>query len=67
MTAIPRRTPCPRLLTPAEVARTFGVHPRTVSRWARTGRLPYVTTPGGRMRFHATAVDIAMTIYAASA
>lgn len=39
------------LMTPAEVARAFGVDPKTVSRWARAGQLGSIRTPGGHRRF----------------
>ncbi|MCL2580972.1 MAG: BldC family transcriptional regulator [Streptosporangiales bacterium] len=39
-----------RLLTPAEVATLFRVDPKTVNRWAATGRLASIRTPGGRAR-----------------
>jgi excisionase family DNA binding protein len=39
------------LLTPAEVARLFRVDPKTVTRWATTGRLRSLRTPGGHRRF----------------
>jgi excisionase family DNA binding protein len=39
------------LLTPAEVARLFRVGPKTVTRWATTGRLRSLRTPGGHRRF----------------
>ena len=39
------------LLTPAEVAQMFRVHPKTVTRWATTGRLRFLRTPGGHRRF----------------
>lgn len=39
------------LLTPGEVARLFGVDPKTVSRWAAAGRLASVRTRGGHRRF----------------
>jgi excisionase family DNA binding protein len=29
----------------------FGVTARTVSRWAKAGRLPHIVTPGGHVRF----------------
>jgi excisionase family DNA binding protein len=35
------------------VARLFGVSVSTVTRWARTGLLKAVRTPGGHYRFHA--------------
>ena len=37
--------------TRLEVAELFEVAPNTVSRWVRSGRLPYVRTPGGRRRY----------------
>ncbi len=39
------------LLTPSEVAEIFRVDPKTVTRWAKTGRLPAVTTLGGHRRY----------------
>jgi excisionase family DNA binding protein len=39
------------LLTRAEVAKIFGVHPRTVTNWAISGRLDCMVTPGGHRRF----------------
>jgi excisionase family DNA binding protein len=42
----------PRLLTSAEVASIFGVDTKTVIRWANTGKLNAVKTPGGRYRYH---------------
>jgi excisionase family DNA binding protein len=40
-----------RLMTPGEVAMLFRVDPKTVSRWAISGRIPSVRTPGGHRRF----------------
>jgi excisionase family DNA binding protein len=40
-----------RLMTPGEVAVLFRVDPKTVTRWAEAGRLPYIKTPGGHRRF----------------
>lgn len=39
------------LLTPAEVAQAFRVDPKTVTRWAKAGRLPFVRTLGGHRRY----------------
>jgi excisionase family DNA binding protein len=39
------------LLTPSEVAAVFGVDPKTISRWARKGRIAAHRTPGGHRRF----------------
>lgn len=42
-----------QLLTPAEVAALFRVDPKTVTRWAKTGRLDCVRTLGGHRRYRA--------------
>lgn len=39
------------MLRPAQVALVFQVSRRTISDWARTGKLPWVMTPGGHRRF----------------
>ncbi|MEV7009552.1 BldC family transcriptional regulator [Streptosporangium sp. NPDC051022] len=39
------------LLTPSEVARLFRVDPKTVTRWAKEGRLASIRTLGGHRRF----------------
>lgn len=44
------------LLTVAQVADLFGVTPRTVTRWARSGRLSAIRTLGGHHRFFADEV-----------
>ena len=44
------------LLSRAEVARLFGVSGSTVTRWARTGLLHALRTPGGHYRFRAEEV-----------
>jgi excisionase family DNA binding protein len=41
----------PRLLTAREVAALFRVDRSTVTRWAQTGKLPCIDTPGGMRRF----------------
>jgi len=44
------------LLTPAEVAKLFRVDPKTVTRWAKAGKLTAVKTLGGHRRYHADEV-----------
>jgi len=39
------------LLTPAEVAIMFRVNPKTVTRWAKAGKLTSIRTLGGHRRF----------------
>ncbi len=38
------------LLTPAEVASMFRVDPKTVTRWAKAGKLSAIRTLGGHRR-----------------
>lgn len=40
-----------KFLTPSEVAQLFGVNVKTVSRWARAGKVASVRTMGGHRRF----------------
>ena len=49
----PEREP---LLTPAQVAVMFRVDPKTVTRWAKTGRLTSIRTLGGHRRYRETEV-----------
>ncbi len=44
------------LLTPAEVAALFRVDPKTVTRWAKAGKLTSIRTLGGHRRYLATEV-----------
>ncbi|MFA9444066.1 BldC family transcriptional regulator [Egicoccus sp. AB-alg6-2] len=43
-------------LTPGEVARLFGVDPKTVTRWASAGKLSPQRTLGGHRRYKADEV-----------
>lgn len=40
-----------QLLTPSEVAAMFRVNPKTVTRWARAGKINAIRTLGGHRRF----------------
>ena len=40
-----------RLMTPAEVAQAFKVDPKTVTRWAKAGKLSSIRTLGGHRRY----------------
>jgi excisionase family DNA binding protein len=53
----PKRQAAPRLMTGAEVAATFNVHPKTVTRWAQAGHISHFKTPGGHRRFNADDVE----------
>ncbi|HMC38677.1 MAG TPA: BldC family transcriptional regulator [Acidimicrobiales bacterium] len=48
------------LLTPAEVAALFRVNPKTVTRWARAGKITAVRTLGGHRRFRASEIRRAL-------
>lgn len=39
------------LLTPSEVASLFRVDPKTVTRWAKAGKLTSIRTLGGHRRY----------------
>lgn len=44
------------LLTPSEVAELFRVDPKTVTRWAKAGKLNAVRTLGGHRRYRRSEV-----------
>lgn len=44
------------LLTPGEVAAMFRVDPKTVTRWAKAGKLSAIRTLGGHRRFRESEV-----------
>ena len=44
------------LLTPSEVASLFRVDPKTVTRWAKAGKLSAVRTLGGHRRYRESEV-----------
>lgn len=48
--------PRDRFLRTSEVALMLQVSPKTVSRWAKEGRLPYMATLGGHRRFPASEI-----------
>ena len=46
----------PSYLHPAEVADILHVSPKTVSRWAKEGELPFLKTLGGHRRYPAAEI-----------
>ena len=44
------------LLTPSEVAKLFRVDPKTVTRWAKSGKLASIRTLGGHRRYKGSEV-----------
>ena len=46
----------PRHLHTAEVADILHVSPKTVSRWAKEGKLPFMSTLGGHRRYPAAEI-----------
>jgi excisionase family DNA binding protein len=46
----------PGYLRTAEVAEILYVSPKTVSRWAKEGRLPFMRTLGGHRRYPAAKI-----------
>ncbi len=51
-----RPTDAEPLLTPAEVAAMFRVDPKTVTRWAKAGKLSSIRTLGGHRRYRESEV-----------
>ena len=49
------------LLTPAEVASLFRVDPKTVTRWAKAGKLTSIRTLGGHRRYKESEVKSLLT------
>jgi len=45
------------LMTSGEVARQLRVDVKTVSRWAKAGKLRAVKTPGGHNRYYRTDIN----------
>lgn len=54
--AMQDRTDPDALLTPSEVAEMFRVNPKTVTRWARAGKISAIRTLGGHRRFRASEI-----------
>ena len=50
-----------KLLTPAEVASLFRVDPKTVTRWAKAGKLTSIRTLGGHRRYKESEVRALLT------
>jgi excisionase family DNA binding protein len=50
-----------QLLTPAEVAKLFRVDPKTVTRWAKGGKLSSIRTLGGHRRYRKEEIDRALS------
>lgn len=46
----------PDLMTPAEIAKLFRVDPKTVTRWAKAGKLSAIRTLGGHRRYRESEV-----------
>ena len=51
-----RLTDAEVLLTPSEVAALFRVDPKTVTRWAKAGKLTSIRTLGGHRRYRESGV-----------
>lgn len=45
------------LLTPAEVATIFRCDPKTVTRWAKAGKISSIRTLGGHRRYRKSEID----------
>ena len=45
------------LLTPSEVAKIFRVDPKTVTRWAKAGKITAIRTLGGHRRYRQSEIQ----------
>lgn len=61
MRIVKEREDVERLLTPAEVAARFRVDPKTVTRWAKAGKLSSIRTLGGHRRYRAWEIEALLT------
>lgn len=52
----PQPSDAENLLTPSEVAALFRVDPKTVTRWAKAGKIGSIRTLGGHRRFRESEV-----------
>ncbi len=52
----PRSGESETLLTPSEVAALFRVDPKTVTRWAKAGKISSIKTLGGHRRYRESEV-----------
>ena len=50
------------LLTPSEVAALFRVDPKTVTRWAKAGKLTSIRTLGGHRRYKESEVKALLKV-----
>lgn len=50
------------MLTPGEVGALFRVDPKTVTRWAKAGRISSIRTPGGHRRFRESEVRALLAV-----
>lgn len=46
-----------QLMTPREVAALFRVNPKTISRWAKSGKLNSIRTLGGHRRYRRVEIE----------
>ena len=54
---MPSGTEYEKLLTPAEVSAIFRCDPKTITRWAKAGKITSVRTLGGHRRYRETEVQ----------
>jgi putative resolvase len=46
-----------KYLSPIQVQKLYGYHPKTLSNWADDGKIEYIRTPGGQRRYLASSLD----------
>src|SRR3990172_2989793 len=52
-----KNPPQPSLISLKQAAQHLGVHPTTLRRWADTGEIPVMLTPGGHRRFAVSDIE----------
>lgn len=46
-----------KYLSPIQVQKLYGYHPKTLSNWADDGKIEYIRTPGGQRRYLASSLE----------
>jgi len=46
-----------KYLSPKEAAKKLGIHPLTLYRWTKAGKIRYIKTPGGRFKYPLSEIE----------
>jgi putative resolvase len=53
-----------KYLSPIQVQKLYGYHPKTLSNWADDGKIEYIRTPGGQRRYLASSLESKLEVKA---